>query len=127
MPSGSSALDCGDPLDRAALAIGDRQQGKHAGISQDLRVRAPGTVPPELPLSDLGQSSGDTLKAEAVPMADAMIWGLCLLALISVAGLAGLLYDRLHPTAAPPCDWSEAEHWHAVIMSRYYREFGPSD
>ncbi len=46
------------------------------------------------------------------------------LVLLSVVSVAGLLRDRLHPRAAPPCYWSDAEHRHAVIMSRFYRRYG---
>ena len=60
-------------------------------------------------------------------MSDATILMSGFLALMSVAGVAGLLHDRLHPRTTPPCYWSDAEYWHAVIMSRFYRGYGPPE
>ena len=52
-----------------------------------------------------------------------VVWGL--LVLIGASSLAGALYERLHPRPTTPFRWSEAEHQHAVLMSRYYANFGP--
>jgi hypothetical protein len=49
------------------------------------------------------------------------------LAVLSVIGVAGVLYRRLHHTPAVPFRWSAAEHQHALIMSRYYADFGPPE
>jgi hypothetical protein len=49
------------------------------------------------------------------------------LALISGIGLAGVLYERLRHRPATPFHWSDAEHQHALLMSRYYGNFGPSE
>jgi hypothetical protein len=49
------------------------------------------------------------------------------LALIGVIGIAGVLYKRLHRAPATPFPWSAAEHQHALIMSRYYADFGPPE
>ena len=49
------------------------------------------------------------------------------LAVVCAVAIAGLLHDRLHHRPIPPCFWSDAEHRHAVIMSQYYRGFGPPD
>jgi hypothetical protein len=54
-----------------------------------------------------------------------VMWGF--VALISVIGVAGLLHERLRHRPAKPPGWSEAEHQHALIMSRYYAGFGPPD
>jgi hypothetical protein len=48
-------------------------------------------------------------------------------ALISVIGIAGVLYERLHHRPVMPFPWSEADHQHALIMSRYYAGFGPPE
>ena len=59
-------------------------------------------------------------------MAEAAILVLGLLGLLSVIGLAGLLYDLAHKTD-PPHSWRNgAVQRHAVIMSRYYRDVGDS-
>ncbi len=50
-----------------------------------------------------------------------------LLALISVIGIAGVLYERLHHSPATPIHWSDADHRRALIMSRYYASFGPPE
>jgi hypothetical protein len=50
-----------------------------------------------------------------------------LLALLSVLGIAGVLYKRLHDAPEAPFHWSAAEHQHALIMSRYYADFGPPE
>ncbi len=60
-------------------------------------------------------------------MPDATILVSGFLALISAVAIAGLLHDRLRQRPIAPYFWSDAEHRHAVIMSQYYREFGPPD
>jgi hypothetical protein len=49
------------------------------------------------------------------------------LALTCVFGLAGLVYDRLRHPPATPFHWSDAAHQHAVLMSRYYANYGPRE
>ena len=66
------------------------------------------------------------LKLEAVHMPEAATLTLGFLALLTVIGLAGLLYDRIHKTD-PPHSWRNgAVQRHAVIMSRYYHDVGDS-
>ncbi len=59
-----------------------------------------------------------------MPEAELLILGF--LALLSVIGLAGLLYDRVHKTDAPHSWRNGAVQRHAVIMSRYYHDVGDS-
>ncbi len=60
-------------------------------------------------------------------MSDGTIAVLGLLAVTGMVGMVGVIYERLHPTPAPPFRWSDADHQHALIMSRYYRKFGPGE
>jgi hypothetical protein len=60
-------------------------------------------------------------------MSDGAIVVLGFLVLISVIAIAGVLYERLHHVPATPFHWSDAEHQHALIMSRYYANFGPPE
>ncbi len=59
-------------------------------------------------------------------MADGVIILMGFLALTCMIGLAGLLCDRRHHRPATPLHWSDAERQHALIMSRYYANYGPT-
>jgi hypothetical protein len=72
-------------------------------------------------------SSRDTVEPEAVSMSDGAMVVSGLLALLSVIGVAGVVYRRLRHAPAVPFHWSTAEHQHALIMSRYYANFGPPE
>jgi len=60
-------------------------------------------------------------------MSDGAIVVLGFLALTCALAVAGLLYERLKHSAPKPLHWSDSEHQHALIMSRYYANFGPSE
>jgi len=67
------------------------------------------------------------LKPEAVRVPDeAILTTLVFLGLLSVIGLAGLLYDLVHRPVAPHSWRNGAVHRHAVLMSRYYHDVGDS-
>jgi len=60
-------------------------------------------------------------------MSEGAIVVLAFLVLTCALAMAGLLYDRLKQGAPTPFHWSDSEHQHAVIMSRYYANFGPPE
>ena len=60
-------------------------------------------------------------------MPDGAIVVLGVLALTCALAMAGRLYDRLQHSAPTPLHWSDFEHQHALIMSRYYANFGPPE
>ncbi len=66
------------------------------------------------------------LNLEAVPMPDAAIQVLGFLAVLSLIGLGGLLYDLVHRPDPPPSWRNGVIHQHAVIMSRFYHDVGDS-
>jgi hypothetical protein len=66
------------------------------------------------------------LDGEAVPMPEEAMLLLGLLALLSVIGAAGLLYDLVRKPDQPRSWRNGAVHRHAVIMSRYYHDVGDS-
>jgi len=66
------------------------------------------------------------MEPEAVSMADGVIMLLGFLALTCMIGVAGLLYGQQHRRPAAPFHWADAEHQHALIMSRYYANYGPT-
>ncbi len=60
-------------------------------------------------------------------MSDGAIVVLGFLALTCALAMAGLLYERLQHSAATPLHRSDSEHQRALIMSRYYANFGPPE
>lgn len=68
-----------------------------------------------------------TVELEAVSMSDGAMVLSGFLALISVVGLAGVLYEQSHHRPATPFRWPDAEHQHDLLMSRYYANFGPPE
>jgi hypothetical protein len=60
-------------------------------------------------------------------MSDGAIVMLGFFTLTFALAMSGLLYDRLKHSGPKPLHWSDSEHQHALIMSRYYANFGPPE